>query len=164
MTKLTLALILFFIISKSSIGQFFSFNELVALAKNNIDYFDTYVTKKGYEYFDVEQRNSAEKRSYSFGRDSYSNKAKYWISFIQYAETSDEICYVSWSTDRKHYINIKEQMQANGFKFLKTEKSDDKVYNVYKKGKIQIQLWLGTISSTDGNKQNNYEIDVSLFR
>lgn len=147
-------------------GQTFTVTELITINYKNYDDFDTYVTKKGYEYSITDNDALSENRSYSFKRGGFDNKAEYWIKYFKYYDgKTDSKTNVSWQTSKRtDYINIKNQIKSLGFKFIETKKDETTICIIYRKGKIEVQLYLGSAENTGGEMANYYEINVSILR
>jgi hypothetical protein len=152
-------------ITINSYGQIFSLNELISLNSKNIDQFDTYVTKKGYEFAKTETKDSMKNWIYNFNRN-YDKGAQYWIELTEFLMPQSIHSYmISWYTlEKKDYISIKEQIISAGFKLLSSETLDSGVISYsYSKGKITINLYNAASKlERDSPLQNTYVIDVGI--
>jgi hypothetical protein len=143
------------------IAQSFSLNELIKINNINLDDFDTYVTKKGYSFYENNSSSLAEETSYFFKVNGIKT---YYISKYQYKDKKREM--VSFQTPKNtHYLNIKTELKQLGFKFVETRNFNESTFFVYEKGRTELSL----ISTTQqgqfgGPKQTVYEISVKTFR
>jgi len=135
---------------------------------NDKDYddFDTYVSKKGYEYATSLNDEISESRFYNFKRESSNNKAKYWIRYFRYFEgQTNAKTNISWQTARQNdYVLIKDQTKSSGFKPVETGNYEETIYSTYQKGKIEVQPYSGNTKNGFGDITSTYEINVSILR
>ena len=148
--------IIFYLISTTIFGQNFTLSELIKINNYQLDDFDTYVTKKGYQYFENDNTDFADVTSYVF----YVNGVKKsYISKFHYKTRTKEM--VSFQTgNNTTYLKIKSDLKILGFKFIITETNNGTTFFNYKKGNIEISLASSVQESSYGNKLTNYEISV----
>jgi hypothetical protein len=153
--------LLFILISNNLAAQSYNLSELIKINKLNLDDFDTYVTKKGYTFYQNNTSSLANETSYFF---KVNGVKTYYISKYQYKDNKREL--VSFQTPKNtHYLNIKLELKQLGFKFVETRNFNESTFFVYEKGGIELSL----ISTTQqgqfgGPKQTVYEISVKTFR
>jgi hypothetical protein len=94
----------------------FTLKELIALANNDDEYFDTYVTNKGFEFKEAEKtEDGCETSIYDFGASGdrlFRNQSVNKTNCQNYV-------LVIWGPDSiKVYNAIKNELKISGFKFL----------------------------------------------
>jgi hypothetical protein len=155
MKKIITAFLL--IISCSVFSQSFSLNELIKLANSSDDYFDTYVTKKGYTFNEIKDREYSKSIGYTFLVNGYS---EFFVSKILWKTRS--FGFVTFQTDNiSNYLKIKEDLINFGYKLSEKGTTEGFPYFEYKKGNTNVTLHL--ISETNeytNKKRNAYEIAV----
>lgn len=164
--RILFSIFILLFIKTVSFSQIFSLKEMILLNNKSYDEFDTYVTKKNYEFYNTEDDGICEKHSYTLNRDSYSDKATYWISISKYYATGTESkSTVTWVTKYlKHYLSFKEQLKASSYKVQKTDTYKGALYTVYRKGKIEVTLFSVNSENEMGGKITSYEISVDILR
>jgi hypothetical protein len=148
--------IIFYFISTTIFGQNFTLSEMIKINNYQLDDFDTYVTQKGYQYFETENTDYANATSYVF----YVNGVKKsYISKFYYKTKPKEM--VSFQTgNTATYLKIKSDLKILGFKFINTETNDGTTFFNYEKGNIEISLASSVQENSYGNKLTNYEISI----
>jgi hypothetical protein len=154
MKKLTLFVFLLSFNSIYLFSQSVSLNELIIMSKMDIDAFDSYVTGKGYSFKENKDLSTCSLQAYSFddlqGRDGLGVR---WLT-LEYNYTDEKNKgYVQYQTIyKKDYVDLKNSLLKNGFKFQQTKKLEDEegIKFIYKKGKIEIRLT--SKLSTDTNR------------
>jgi hypothetical protein len=148
---LTTALIL---IITPIFGQDFSLAELIKINNYKIDDFDTYVTQKGYQFYENKNTDFSDATSYVYYLNGV--KKSYISKFFRKTEPTE---MVSFQTGKNTtYLKIKAELKSLGFKFINTGTFEGSTYFDYIKGNIEISL----ISSVqkNGNGLTAYEISV----
>jgi hypothetical protein len=112
--KKFILILAFFIPAISVLSQDFSLSELLKINNYSIDDFDTYVTQKGYKYFENNDEDFGNSTSYTFYVDNIKTA---YISKFHYKKTSKEM--VSFQTGNSStYISIKTDLKNLGFRFI----------------------------------------------
>ena len=144
-------------ISTAIFGQNFTLSELIKLNNYKLDDFDTYVTQKGYQYYENDNTDRTDETSYVL----YSNGVrKAYISKFHYKTQTKEM--VSFQTgDNATYLKMKSDLKNLGFKFISTETYNGATFFNYKKGVIEVALASSVQENPYGYKLTNYEISVS---
>ncbi len=150
--------IIFFLFSTISIAQNYTLSELIKINNYNLDDFDTYVTQRGYKYYESKSSDFSDGTSYAY---SVNGIRKSYITKFYQKLTDKEM--VSFQTSNNTtYLKIKAELKTLGFKLIKTDIYNGDTYFDYKKGKIEVTLALGTQEEDlNGNKLTSYEISVS---
>lgn len=149
--------IIFFLFTTSIIAQNYSLSELIKINNYNLDDFDTFVTQRGYKYYESKNTDFSDATSYVFTVNGF-NKA--YISKFYQKKADKEM--VSFQTlNNTIYLKIKAELKTLGFKFIKTETFEGSTFLDYKKGKIEVSLSLGTQEGLNGDKLTSYEISVT---
>lgn len=151
--------IIFYFISTAIFGQNFTLSELIKINNYHLDDFDTYVTQKGYQYYENDNTDFADATSYVF----YVNGVrKSYISKFYYKTQTKEM--VSFQTgNNATYLKIKSELKTLGFKFINTETNKGTTFFNYKKGEIEVALASSVQENSYGDKLTIYEISVSKF-
>lgn len=151
--------IIFYFISTAIFGQNFTLSELIKINNYQLDDFDTYVTQKGYQYYENDNTDFADATSYVF----YINGVrKSYISKFYFKTQTKEM--VSFQTgNNATYLKIKSDLKTLGFKFINTETNKGTTFFNYKKGEIEVALASSVQENSYGDKLTNYEISVSKF-
>ena len=144
MKKLGIYIILTFFISVNSFAQSLSLNELMSMSRMNVDAFDTYATKNGYGFNELEDFSSFKRQTYATEYNKNSG-AIYWLSlFYDFKLDNKEnkkstLQYQTLkSTD---YLRIKEELPKAGFVFFnQTNLKEEGNRFVYKNGKTNIYM------------------------
>lgn len=138
-------------------SQDFTLAELIKINNYKIDDFDTYVTQKGYEYYENKNTNFSDVTSYVH----YVNGVKKsYISKFYYKTQTKEM--VSFQTGKNTtYLKIKAELKLLGFKFIDTETYEGTTFFNYKKGNIEIALASFVQENTYRDKLTTYEISVT---
>jgi hypothetical protein len=125
----------------------------------NIDDFDTFVTSKGYTFSEKEKEDNHE--SFTYKSTQKGVKGNY-IEMSIYYPTNEK--FISFETrNSQHYLNIKSQLKARGFKFIKTEEGNNgAVILYYQKGDIKVNLASGQDGDISKGKYTYYEISVIM--
>lgn len=155
MIKYILTAVLMLLITES-FAQDFTLAELIKINNYKIDNFDTYVTQKGYQYYDNKNTDFKDQTSYVH----YINGVKKsYISKFYYKTQNKEM--VSFQTGKNTtYLKIKAELKSLGFKFINTESNDGTTFFDYKKGNIEISLNSSVQENRYGDKLTTYEISV----
>ena len=100
--------IIFYFISTAIFGQNFTLSELIKINNYHLDDFDTYVTQKGYQYYENDNTDFADATSYVF----YVNGVrKSYISKFYYKTQTKEM--VSFQTgNNATYLKIKSELKT----------------------------------------------------
>ncbi len=141
-------------------SQSFSISELVKISNYNDDDFDTYVTKKGYIFFDESDEEIAGRTTYTFLVNGYK---KYYIT--KYKPKKQNYYWVNFQTPSSAtYLRLKEELKNNGYKISDKGSINGSPYFKYTKGGKEVTL----ISESEINEYTKqtritYEIGVSVY-
>jgi hypothetical protein len=149
--------IIFFLFTSISIAQNFTLSELIKINNYNLNDFDTYVTQRGYKYYEIKSSDFSDGTSYAFNVNGF-NKA-YITKFYQKLTDKEMVSFQT--LNNTIYLKIKAELKTLGFKFIKTVTMEGDTFFDYKKGKIEVSLSSGTQEGLNGNKLTSYEISVT---
>ncbi len=144
----------------STSAQTFTLSELIKVNNLSFEDFDTYVIKKGYQYYENEIDEYAENTSY---KSNVRGKAVSYISKAIFKDNSYEVLTFQ-TNDEKLYLSIKSELKLLGYVFEKKDVTKNgKLYLSYIKENIVITLISGVSEVTDinGNKYTVYEIGIN---
>lgn len=148
-----LIIIALHLLTAISFGQSFTIVELIKINDYQFDEFDTYVTTKGYKYYQNDDNNIANVISYAFNTNKQPTS---YISTFQFKnEAKRMVSYQTMSADI--YLKIKNELKTLGFKFIETKTHNGSTFLEYKKENISVSL-ASKINS--GNDLTSYEISV----
>ncbi len=145
------------LVSFSGFSQSFQLNEFVNLLKKNDDQLDTYLTKKGYQFFE-----SSEDGEYN--QTIYVHKLKgvethYLSKMIR--KSNGSIIFRLQTPDSKGYLTLKDDALKSNYKYISKETNNNSLYFIYKKK--EISLTFGTfkeIVTSDRAPRTGYKIYV----
>lgn len=147
---------IFFLFTASIFAQNFTLSELIKINNYTLDDFDTYVTQRGYKYYESKNTDYSESTSYSY---TINGIRKSYISKFYRKLVDNEM--VSFQTmNNAIYLKIKSELKTLGFKLIKTGTYEGDTYFDYKKGKIEVSLTLSTQEGLNSDKLTSYEISV----
>ena len=154
----TFALItIFFLFTPSIFGQNYTLSELIKINNYTLDDFDTFVTQKGYKYYESKSIDYSDCTSYVY---TVNGIRKSYISKFYRKLVDNEM--VSFQTPNNTiYLKIKSELKTLGFKLIKTGTFEGDTCFDYKKGKIEVSLFLCTQEGLNGDKLTFYEISVT---
>ena len=149
-----------FLISFAGCSQYFTVDEFIKLGKASDDYFDTYVTKKGYQFEEVEDRDGFLSKSYSF---SINGSKRYYVS--KHNAKDKKIEWVSFQTpNSNHYLKMKEELKKNGFYLLKSDVFNGANLFQYKKDKYSFTVISGKEDVEDKkNARTVYGFNFKIY-
>jgi hypothetical protein len=156
--KIYLFLFAFLILTNKTFGQNFNLSELIKINNYSIDKLDTYMTEKGYKYFDVE--NNERRKSISYAFYTGGKVSHYMTKYYDYTD-SPKLMLSFQTMNSSVYLRIKSELIPLGFKFIKTETFESTNFLDYKKDNIEINL---ASSINSGNKLTSYEITVLKYQ
>jgi tRNA G10 N-methylase Trm11 len=144
--KLFYTLLFVFLLCFESFCQSFSLPELMKMSKMNLDDFDTYVSSKGFVFFEGQEDEDVKGVTYAYDLSKIDNtKASKWINLFQkYYHYRYSIDYRT--TSKSEYIKIKDQIKQLGFKLTVSEVYKDKDgkssnHFEYRKGKSKVSIF-----------------------
>ena len=156
--KLFYCLIFVFILN-GSYAQKFTLDNLVSLAKMNLDDFDTQILKKGFTFDEVSDIGNLGKR-YSYAVSSSGSSAQEYIIYHKY-NGGKVIAMVSWvMSSNADYLKIKKQLKLCGFTYLNSGEFNDKQYFAYKKNAFDVILYVSTYTNSYDELVTMYEIQA----
>lgn len=125
------------LISFNSFAQFISLNELINLSNSNVDYFDTYATRKGYTFYKADTNENTNSIIYSFLVNGI--KKGY---LVKYTYNKKEGGWIELQTPNSNtYLKFKESLKVNGFSFYDKGVSGETSWIKYKKGKTTVEIF-----------------------
>jgi hypothetical protein len=144
-------------------GQSFNLNELIRLSKSDLNYFDTYVTNKGFMF--LEKRTESNYIANVYVQNSASGYKTNYISKLDYF-SHNEVMIAYRTINSKIYLNIKNDLVKYGFKYIENGEDDDgNIYFTYRKGKLEVSLLSDKTTNAKLNSNKiDYEIGVSFFK
>lgn len=149
--------IIFFLFTTISIAQNFTLSELIKINNYNLNDFDTYVTQRGYKYYENESTEFSDRTTYAY---SVNGINKLYISKYFRKLVKNEM--VSFQTSNNAtYLKIKLELKKLGFKLVKTGTFENTTYFDYSKGKTEVSLTLSTQEGMNGHRLSSYEISVT---
>ncbi len=113
-------------------GQNLSVIELLQLSnKPNWEAVNTYLTGKGWEYYDSKEGddNNYNVVTWSLEKSYYDDKAQGWFKLYTYTGYPNKVSYQF--RKKTTYANLKSTLSTNGFKYIDTEIKDDQVISKY---------------------------------
>ena len=119
-------------------AQKFTVPQLISMSKMNFDDFDTYITQRGYSYYDGESDENMQSKSYK----NNAVNSKTFTRMIVVTMYTDKSGYMFYQTpDKVEYLGFKQQVKALGYDFDKSIDDGNKATSLeYKKDGIPIQL------------------------
>lgn len=129
---LAFSFVLFF--STTSIGQSFTLQELIKMSKMDVDNFDTYVTAKGYVFFNEIDEAENKGVRYAFDLNYDKSEAQKLITLYQKSGENTKYAINYVTGNNKEYVAFKNQLKLLEFKLYenKVSKDDDgSVYNTF---------------------------------
>lgn len=151
-----LFIIVFF--SFNSFCQSFSMMELIKMSKMDNDTFDTYVTSRGFKFFNDTNEDQLVGVTYALNRDRIEeSKASKFITLYQlYYDRKYSITYQTMNM--KDYLQIKKEIKVLGFGLVDSEIFKDNNgassnHFQYRKGKSRIDLY-----ATPTSYEINFEV------
>lgn len=150
-------------ISISGFSQSFTLNELIKISKYSEDDFDTYVTKKGYIFDEVSEKEYQYTSSidYTFLVNGLKNC---FISKIEDKTKSFNFWVTFQTSESKTYLSIKEELKVYGYKLFDKGTSDGSNFFKYKKGNNLVSLWSISRTNEYTNRTTiNYEINFKVI-
>lgn len=141
-------------------SQIFSLTELVALSQNNLDYFDTKVTTKGYAFYTNRDDEFSKGSCYSYGQRDYTKMAAFFITYFSYSDP--ERTLISWQTTNKNnYLKVKNDLRSLGFKLVTSLSDSSCAHLTYKKGHLSLDLYSCQTPDDRGVSNATYEINIT---
>jgi hypothetical protein len=145
------------LISFSAFTQSFTLNELIKLANSSDDYFDTYVTQKGYIFDKIGDDEYFKQISYTYLVNGLS---QYYASkILPKIETHGFVSFQTPNTST--YLKIKEEIRIKGYMLSKKGTYKDSPYFEYRKGNTIVTLHsISEMNEYTNKKRTCYEIAV----
>ena len=152
------------LISFSGFSQSFTLAELIKITKSSDDNFDTYATLRGFTFYSNET-DDTEVENQSYVYKSNDVKIAYLTKYSFLTNKYEKSSMVSFQTiNSSAYLKIKNELKANGFKFLNKDLHNGTTFLNYSKGKIEISLASSSDESNGSYRQRtSYEISVSIL-
>lgn len=155
----SLFLVVFF--GYSACAQSFSLNYLVNLSQNNLDYLDTFVSKKNYVFDGIKKYDKQSVVTYSYLKTSNKNASKF-IAKITYDDGGEEIL---WQTSSQNeFQSIKESLSEEEFTLFKTKTIDETVNFYYRKEACYIIAMITKQKNLLGIETPTYRISVEFMK
>lgn len=156
-------LILLILFCNNLFGQSFNLNELIKLSKSDLNYFDTYVTNKGFMF--VEKRTESNYIANVYVQNNDRGYKTNYINKLDYF-SHNEVMITYRTINSKIYLNVKNDLAKSGFKYVENGADDDgNIYFTYRKGKLEVTLLSDKTTNAGLNSNKiDYEIGVSYFK
>ena len=116
----------------SSYGQKLTLNDLTQLcSKQNWENVNQKLLLKGWTYYDSEKGNSEKYNTitWSFNKESYSDKAQAWFYLFTFEGFPNKISYSVFN--KESYSVIRNSLSSKGFKLIDSEIGDNEVISTY---------------------------------
>jgi antitoxin component YwqK of YwqJK toxin-antitoxin module len=129
--KITLGL-LALAISVSCYSQKLTISDLLILGKKqNWESVNTFLSSKGWEYFDSEKGDSYQlsKIVWSFNKEQYDNQAQAWFYLYTFDKVPNQIIYSVFN--KPSFEIIQKSLSGAGFKLIDSEIEDNSIINTY---------------------------------
>jgi hypothetical protein len=144
----------FFIIISTSFKSFsqITINDMIAVYKMDLDQFETFVLKRGYEFSSLKDDDQVFGSTYVKG---FEGNTKYITLFTRYF--SDGKCVTIQTSKEDEFLKFKEQLKIYGYKLVSTKNIEGRLYKSYKN-----TIWnLDVFSINDGDGITGYEISLT---
>lgn len=148
------------LLSITGFSQSFSVAELVKISKYSADDFDTYVTKKGYVFYEETDEEIASGTSYTF---LLNGAKRFYIT--KYNPKKRNYYWVDFQTSNSNtYLKIKEELKNSGYLQIDKGTINGSTYFKYRKQGKEVNLFSGS-ETNEYTKQTrvSYEIGVSVY-
>lgn len=146
----------------SSLGVGFSqdlnLKELIDLQDKDLEYINTYLTNKNWEFHSSKVDKSENLENYavvgwSLNKNTWDEKAQGWFYLYQKEGMPNAIGY---QTFKSNFNRLKNAIQNAGFKLIETEALDGGISTTYKNNQLKI---IFTASKKDG-EDYSYDNDI----
>jgi hypothetical protein len=139
-------------------AQNFSIKEMETIVKLDVDKLDTFVTKKGYEFVKSEKGSFSNYLIYGFDEKDR-NKYEHYISRDEF--NLNERIMISFQTyKQEYYLNIKNDIEFRGYKFL-NEETDENGAHFLNYSQKEFSLTLTSHKQkNDSQTFTSYEISI----
>jgi len=134
-------LIIFLLINSISFSQNLSLSELFSICnKQNWDEASEFLMKKGWEYHESTKGDNEHYSTitWSFNKDSYSNKAQGWFYLYTYEGLPNKIAYSFFN--KTSYTGIKSGITAAGMKLIDNSIEDNELVAKYSGGSFIVSV------------------------
>ncbi len=112
---------------------------IILCGKKNLEQIDQFLNTKMWVYYDSQKTNESEQTvTYSYKKNSYSDKAQGWITIRLYDNLPALISYNFFND--KSYKSFKSGLNASGFASYKNEIGDNSVQIDYKNNGFFLQI------------------------
>jgi hypothetical protein len=149
-----LTLILF---SFKANSQDFTIKEMYSLVKNDEDFFDTYVTSKGFQF----KKSNTEDNCLEMLYDYEANASRIFAAqFLIYTKCENTL-NITWQfSDIKKYLFFKSQIKPMGFFYQNSKQLDDgSITFRYKKQNIILSINSSDNYNSENKKITSYQIN-----
>jgi hypothetical protein len=144
-------------LSFSGFTQSFTLNELIKLANSSDDYFDTYVTQKGYVFQKTKDDKYVSSDQYMFLVNGFRTH------FIFKAHPKNETFgWVIFQTPKSStYLQIKNELKSKGYVFVEKGNAMEATFLKFKKGTNEVEIFSGSDANQyTGKSSVDYQISV----
>jgi len=149
--------LVFFPLLQNLQAQDIKFADLGILQSHPLDYDIDYLSRRGWEFNSSKSETDSlgeiyKQGTWSLNKDSYSEKAEGWLYLHMYQGFENILVYQS---SKSNYEFIKEEVKKTNFTLLKSDVSDNTLFNVYENGNYRI------IFETSKSKKTDYDYSYS---
>lgn len=156
--KKIVAVLIFLFLVIDLCAQNLSLNEIILLQTKNVNYLNSYLTKKGWE-FDGSEVNKEENYKlikWAFNKNTYNDKAERWFYLYQYKKLENQ---VSYQTSKTIFNKIKATAQRQNYKLFDSQIIENGIRTKYKKGSFELVLL-----TSKTNSETSYIVHLYNFR
>lgn len=126
--------------------------------------FDTQATRLNFTY--AESKNFEYFTTYTYINNP--NSGNQGTRFLMYSQFGDYYSFVRsiefQTLDQAEYLNIKQQIENGGYKYIELSSYNNKNYFVYDNGIRKIEVGNNRIKKNDGTYYSSFIVNVKLHR
>lgn len=119
-------------------------NEMKNILKLDINKFETYTLNRGYSFSGVDESEYVSGVSYVIGKGSLT---KYLTFYDKWATRGKVVTYQTG--DKNEYLNLKKQIEQEGFNLFKTETFNGRIVKEYRNENFVLNIHSGQIDGID---------------
>ncbi|MCF1751367.1 toxin-antitoxin system YwqK family antitoxin [Mariniradius sediminis] len=160
---LSLAFSLFYL--STVFGQKLTINELTNLGrKKNWEEINQFLMSKGWVYYDSEKGSSQEYSTitWSYNKDSFSDKAQAWFYLFTYEGYPNKISYSFFNQDS--YSLIQSNLGPSGFKLVESKIEDNQLISTYRNSSFTLNTSTKKRSDSDWTDRTLTAYTITLIR
>ena len=115
-------------------SQSFTLNEFIGLLNKKDDQLDTYLTKKGYQFYNIEEDKVYDITSYVFKVKGLNT---YFLSKM-IRKSSGSVVFKLQTPSSNEYLKMKNEAVLNKFKYVSKESAENSLYFFYENSSLSI--------------------------